>query len=125
MKTVLTTAAALISTATLVAASPANAASQGYDQYRRTVLGDTTIAAPAVATRTELVPGSYAQYLINNGATKSAALNAASQVGEQAGYAAVAVQQPQAKLTPTQAYAKSLGYDGFGSNAKEAVGSAE
>ncbi|MDY0746735.1 hypothetical protein SNE35_19645 [Paucibacter sp. R3-3] len=109
MKTVFTIAAALISTATLLGASSANAS--GYDQYRRTVLGDTTVAAPATPTRTVLVAGSYAQYLINNGATKQDALAAAAQVGEQQRYDSVAIEAPKAKLTPLQAYAKSIGND--------------
>ena len=110
MKTVLTIAAALLSTATLVAASPAQAA-QGYDQYRRTVLGDTTVASAdaGVQTRTVRLPGSYAQYLINNGADKSAALIAAAHTGEQPVLAQVAVQAKQPRLTAAQAYAKSIG----------------
>ena len=123
MKTVLTIAAALLSTATLLAASPAQAG-QGYDQYRRTVLGDSTVSADAVVqTRTVRVPGSYAQYLINNGADKSAALIAAAHTGEQPVLAQVAVQTKQLRLTPAQAYAKSIGYDVQVSN--EAVTSAE
>ena len=115
--------AALLSTA-LFAAS-ANA-SQGYDQYRRVVLGDTTLAAPAVAgaTRTEAVPGSYAQYLINNGANKSEAVAAAARIGEQVSYRSVAVEAPQRQLTPAQAYAKYLGNDDFASRTNQ-VGNAE
>lgn len=124
MKTVLTIAAALLSTATLVAASPAEAA-QGYDQYRRAVLGDTTVASAdaTVQTRAVRVPGSYAQYLINNGADKSAALITAAHAGEQPVLAQVAVQAKQPRLTPAQAYAKSIGNDVR--VAKEAVTSAE
>ncbi|MDY0747323.1 hypothetical protein SNE35_22660 [Paucibacter sp. R3-3] len=109
MKTVLTIAAALISTASLLGAAPASASS--YDQYRGAVLGDSTVAAPAAASRTTLVAGSYAQYLINNGATKQDALAAASQVGEQQRYASVALEAPKAQLNALQAYAKSIGND--------------
>lgn len=109
MKTVLTIAAALISTASLLGAAPASASS--YDQYRSAVLGDTSVAAPAAASRTTLVAGSYAQYLINNGATKQDALAAASQVGEQQRYASVALEAPKAQLSALQAYAKSIGND--------------
>jgi len=125
MKTVLNIAAALISTATLLGASPASASTQGYDQYRRAVLGDTTVAEPASAARTELVAGSYAQYLINNGATKQGALASASVVGEQARYDSVALQTPAAKLSPVQAYAKSIGNDVVASRRAEAVTNAE
>ena len=125
MKTVLTIAAALISTATLLGASSASAASQGYDQYRRAVLGDTTVAAPAVATRTSLVPGSFAQYLINNGATKGDALAAASALGEQARYDSVAIEAAPAKLSPVQAYAKSIGTEIVVGRSAEVVTNAE
>jgi len=124
MKTVLTIAAALLSTATLVAASPAQAA-QGYDQYRRAVLGDTTVASAdaAVQTRSVRVPGSYAQYLINNGTDKSSALIIAAHTGEHPVPAQVAVQAKQPRLTPAQAYAKSIGSDVYVAN--EPVSSAE
>ena len=125
MKTVLNIAAALISTATLLGASPASASTQGYDQYRRAVLGDTTVDAPAAATRTALVAGSYAQYLINNGATKQDALASASRVGEQARYASVALQTPAAKLSPVQAYAKSIGNEVVSDRGAAAVTNAE
>ena len=125
MKTVLNIAAALLSTATLLAASSASASTQGYDQYRRAVLGDTTVAAPAAATRSEWVAGSYAQYLINNGTTKGDALAAASTVGEQTRYDKVAVQVPAAKLSPAQAYAKSIGYDVVATHTAASVTSAE
>ncbi|WP_077034553.1 hypothetical protein [Pelomonas sp. KK5] len=111
--------------AVLFAAGAAAQADTGYDQYRRTVLGDTTIAAPAVATRTAVVPGSYAQYLINNGSDKSVALVTAAHVGETPVRTQVAVQTPRPVLSPLQAYVKSLGNDGFGVRANEAVGNAE
>ena len=123
MKTL--TISALFSTLALFAAASAHA-DQGYDQYRRVVLGDTTIAAPApVATRTQLVPGSYAQYLIVNGASKSVALAAAARTGEVAVFRTVAVEGPQRQLTPAQAYAKYLGNDGYAARSNEAVGNAE
>ena len=122
MKTVLTIAAATLLSA---AALSASAGTQGYDQYRRAVLGDTTIAAPAVASHTVLVPGSYAQYLINNGATKSSALATAAAVGEQPRYDSVAIQAPAEKLSPIQAYAKSIGGDVVASRAITTVTNAE
>jgi len=125
MKTALTIAAAVISTATLLGATSASAASQGYDQYRRAVLGDTTVAAPAAVTRTMLVPGSFAQYLINNGATKGDALSAASALGEQARYDSVAIEVAPAKLSPAQAYAKSIGSETVAGRSAEAVTNAE
>ena len=109
MKTVFTIAATLISAASFFGASPANAAVQGFDQYSRSVLGDTTIAAPAAATRTELVAGSYAKYLITNGAAKSGALAAASVVGEREVLGRVDVEAPKGKLSAVQAYQKSIG----------------
>lgn len=119
-------AAAAISTAALLAAGPAQA-SAGYDQYRRVVLGDTTISAPVAAstTRVQLVPGSYAQYLISNGTSKSEAIATAARNGESASYRAVAVSAPQPKLTPAQAYAKYLGNDDYGVRANTSTGSAE
>jgi len=125
MKTVLTIAAALLSTATLLGASPANASTQGYDQYRRVVLGDTTVAAPVSPSHTVLVAGSYAQYLINNGATKQDALAAASLVGEQARYDSVALEAPRAKLSPMQVYARSIGNDVPMGRSAEVVTNAE
>ncbi|WP_077038303.1 hypothetical protein [Pelomonas sp. KK5] len=111
MKTVLTIAAALISTATLLGASSAQASTQGYDQYRRAVLGDTTVSAPAVATQAQLVPGSYAQYLIHNGAVKGDALSAAAQIGERPVVASVDVQARKPVLSAKQSYEKSIGND--------------
>ncbi len=121
MKTLTTFAAA----AALFTVAAAAHADTSYDQYRRVVLGDTTIAAPAAATRTTFVPGSYAQYLIINGTSKSEALVAAARIGEHGQVQTVAAQAPQRQLTPAQAYAKYLGNDGLGNSSNEAVNSAE
>ena len=72
MKNVSTLAAALIATATLLGAASAHAASQGDEAYRRAVLGDTTVAVPAVANRTVLLPGSYAEVHFKLAANASA-----------------------------------------------------
>jgi hypothetical protein len=124
MKTFIATAA-LLSTA-LFAAVPAHA-DASYDTYRRVVLGDSSIAAPAPAAagRTELVAGPVAQHLIYAGASKTDAIATAARIGERANYRNVAASGSQVQLTPAQAYAKYLGNDGFAARSNESVGSAE
>ncbi len=122
--TAFSAAAALFGTL-LAAAAPAHA-DASYDTYRRVVLGDTSIAAPAKAEATgvKVVPGPYAQYLIYTGVSTTDAVAAASRIGEQAVYRNVLPAAPQRQLTAAEAYARYLGNDGL-SPRRDAVGSAE
>ena len=112
MKTLVFSTAAVLSTLTLFATAPANADS-GYDQYRRAVLGDTTVSA-AVDRATSgagRASGSNAQYLIliNDGPAKpEAEFAGAAHAAETAPYRAAAVIAQQSHMAAAQAYAKYL-----------------
>ena len=64
----------------------ASTASPEYAQYRRSVLGDTSVIHPAMAKpddeRGRLVAGSYALWLMHNGMAKTEALAQAQHIGE-------------------------------------------
>ncbi len=117
---------ALLSTGALFAGMAHADAS--YDQYRRVVLGDTTIATPVSPnsiTRTELVSGPQGQYLMSIGTNKADAIAAAARNGEQATYRTVRVEKAPRQLTQAEAYARYLGNDSLTVQKNEAVGSAE
>ncbi|MDY0746894.1 hypothetical protein SNE35_20445 [Paucibacter sp. R3-3] len=95
-----------------VSLSPRAAESPGYQQYRRSVLGDlstTSLVMRSMPSRPTLVPGPYAQYLIVNGANVGEAVTKAALLGE-AAYLEWSV--PEQHLVPRDAMAaheKSLG----------------
>jgi hypothetical protein len=64
----------------------ASTASPAYAQYRRSVLGDTSVIHPAMAKpddeRGRWVAGSYALWLMHNGMAKTEALAQAQRIGE-------------------------------------------
>lgn len=67
----------------LFAALSVQAADLGQDNYRRAVLGDTSVQAPQTTVEAQrVVPGFYARYLINNGMDSDQALATAQASGE-------------------------------------------
>jgi hypothetical protein len=109
--------------ATLLTAVASQAATDsGYDQYRRVVLGDSSVAAPAgqqVGNQARLVqvPGSYAQYLIVNGTAADQAIATAARNGESAQYRLQTREVSRQPLNAIAAHEKFLGKSDYATRA--------
>jgi len=89
------------------------ALSPGYAQYRRIVLGDTSVDVQPTASATEdsarVVPGSYALYLMYyNGLSKVEAIAQARRIGENPAAAADTSRTVRPQLTPHELYLRAV-----------------
>lgn len=86
------------------------AADPGYALYRRAVLGDNIVVPESTATTRDggQVLGSYALYLLRNGASKSEALAKAQAIGEFPHFDSDQPKVAAAKLSPYDLYRRAV-----------------